>query len=351
MPFETNAWKSMVIQGRYPEARFVNFNTYNVSGAVSGTIADKDIVPDPGSANPFATPDATGPRNYTLTVSSSAVDSPNALRAESPLAFVVFRIYLPDQGADRTGGMGLPVVSLVAANGDTRRLEPCPFADAETSLPNLITLLRAGGFPRAADFLDRIFTASKQTPLAASLCNPAATGPTAVNFSPSSGSEFFANPQTKYLETAGLCLQPGKVLVVRGKAPVFPNTYLGGSVLQPAFDGQIQLRYWSMCNNNAVIPNPVVACQADFETGRGPDQFYTYLVSSGSAAPPWIPPGVTWLPWGAAIFPKSFMFRNILPTQFAVEGDYIPRGMFCDENLFRTGGWQACFASARSATR
>src|SRR6185312_3711510 len=157
MPFETNAWKSMVIQGRYPEARFVNFNTYNVSGAVSGTIADKDIVPDPGSANPFATPEATGPRNYTLTVSSSAVDSPNALRAESPLAFVVFRIYPPDQGADRTGGMGLPVVSLVAANGDTRRLEPCPFADAETSLPNLITLLRAGGFPRAADFLDRIF--------------------------------------------------------------------------------------------------------------------------------------------------------------------------------------------------
>ena len=34
----------------------------------------------------------------------------------------------------------------------------------------------------------------------------------------------------------------------QGKSPGFPNTYplppLGGSVFQPAFDDQIQLRYW-----------------------------------------------------------------------------------------------------------
>ena len=161
-----------------------------------------------------------------------------------------------------------------------------------------------------------------------------------------SGSEFFANPQTRYLETAGLCLQPGRLLVIRGKAAVFPNTYVGGSVFQPAFDGQIQLRYWSMCNNYQTIPNPVVACRADFETSLDRNQFYTYVVSDNETAPSWLPGAVTWLPWGATSFPKSLMFRNILPLQFTVEGDYIPRGVFCDQVLFKNRGWEGCFAAA-----
>src|SRR5690349_9001320 len=119
-----------------------------------------------------------------------------------------------------------------------------------------------------------------------------------------SGSEFFANPQTRYLETAGLCLQPGRLLVIRGKAAVFPNTYVGGSVFQPAFDGQIQLRYWSMCNNEGVIPYPVVACAADFETRLGPDESYTYVISNDPAPPTWLPAGATWLPWGSVAVPK-----------------------------------------------
>lgn len=346
MPFDTGAWKSMLIQGKYPEARFANFNSYTAAGALSSTIVDEDIIPDPGSTNPFAVPSATGLRNYTLTISSSASNAPNTLRAEGGLAFVVFRVYLPDQGVHRTGGMGLPVVSLVAPSGDVRRLEPCPFAEAETSLPDLVSLLRAGGFFGAADLLERILRAAQQRPLTASHCNPGEATPAAVSFGPSSGSEFFANPQTRYLETAGLCSEPGSILVIRGKAPVFPNTYLGGSVFQPAFDGQIQLRYWSMCNNHQMIPNPVVECRADFETGLDQDRFYTYVVSSDPAAPSWIPPGVTWLPWGATGSPKGLMFRNILPIQFAVAGDYIPRGVFCSEALFRSRGWQGCFAAA-----
>ena len=80
------------------------------------------------------------------------------------------------------------------------------------------------------------------------------------------GVNFFPNPQTTYFQTANLCFQPDQILVIRGKALVFPNTYLGGSVFQPTFDDQIQLRYWSMCNNVGVLPYPVVACDADAMT-------------------------------------------------------------------------------------
>jgi hypothetical protein len=53
-------------------------------------------------------------------------------------------------GRDKTGGVGLPTVTLTDLSGNSRALRPCPFADAETSLPNLIFLLEAAGMSDAA---------------------------------------------------------------------------------------------------------------------------------------------------------------------------------------------------------
>jgi hypothetical protein len=168
-----------------------------------------------------------------------------------------------------------------------------------------------------------------------------------VPFPPATlGADFFPNPQTTYLETPGFCFQPGKILVIRGKAAVFPDTYSGGSVFQPAFDGQIQLRYWSMCNNVRVVPYPVVGCQADFETRRDQNQFYTYVVSNDPGPPPWLPAGANWIPWGPTTLPQNLIFRNVLPSNFAPTGDYVPRGVFCDQAVFINGGAAACFAAA-----
>jgi hypothetical protein len=71
MPFNTQAWKEMVIRGIYPQARFFNFDTYTDRGLVTDTIVDKDILPDPGSTNPFATMAASGSQNYSVTLSAS----------------------------------------------------------------------------------------------------------------------------------------------------------------------------------------------------------------------------------------------------------------------------------------
>jgi hypothetical protein len=72
----------------------------------------------------------------------------------------------------------------------------------------------------------------------------------------------FPNADNKYIAGANLCFEPEKVIVVRSKAAAFPDTHSGAPVWQPP--GQftkVQVRYWSMCNNDQVKPFPVVACE------------------------------------------------------------------------------------------
>jgi hypothetical protein len=347
MPLDTSRWRAVVINGTYPNARFFNFNTYSATGALIDSIVDANL--QPGDANPFATPAPAGSGNYILSIGSNASGSENVLSTGgAPFVFIVYRVYLADQGKDRTGGVGLPAVSLTDLSGNTRNLQPCPFANAETSLPNLILLLRAAGFSNAANFLDQILTLANRSAIAA--CSVGQPSPAPVIFSTNvPGANFFPNPQTTYFQTTNVCYEPNEVLVVRGKAPVYPDTYLGGSVFQPApgLVGPIQLRYWSMCNNDGVIPYPVVACQADVATNLDTNQFYTYVISADPAPPLWLPAGATWLPWGPTAPPITLIFRAIMPEPgFSVTGDYVPTGALCSQTHVQNGGWQGCFAAA-----
>jgi hypothetical protein len=342
MPLDLSRWRAMIIHGQYADARFFNFATYTATGSLVDTIYDAEIVADAGSTNPFAEPGPEIAGNYTVTIGAANPGPGNFLSAGgSRFAFIVYRIYLPDQGRDRTGGVGVPAVTLTDFSGNSRPLRPCPFADAETSLGNLILLLEAAGMSDAAKFLGEILTLANQSPLGT--CSSNQAGPTAVTFSSAvPGANFFPNPQTTYFQTANLCFRPNQVLVIRGKAPVFPDTYMGGSVFEPA---GIQLRYWSMCNNVGVLPYPVVACEADAMTELDQSQYYTYVVSN-DPAPPSVP-GVTWLPWGPTSFPITLILRNILPENgFMLAGDYLPMGVFCDQSTFVMEGWQGCFAAA-----
>ncbi len=78
MPFDTTNWKAMIIRGKYPDARFFNFDTYIATGSVTDSIIDSDITPANGSTNPFATPEANnGSQNYTIAVGANTIGSPN----------------------------------------------------------------------------------------------------------------------------------------------------------------------------------------------------------------------------------------------------------------------------------
>src|SRR5580704_3317383 len=191
MPLDLNHWRQMVIHGQYPDARFFNFSTYTATGSFIDTIYDAKITPDLGSANRFTEGSPDNPGNYTVTIGATNPGSSNLLSVTgSRFAFVVYRVYLPDFGVDRTGGVGVPAVTLTDFNGSSRTLKPCPFADAEVSLGNLILLLEAGGTTDAARFLGQILSLANQSPLGT--CSTNQAGPTVVTFGAAPRREFFS---------------------------------------------------------------------------------------------------------------------------------------------------------------
>ncbi len=257
------------------------------------------------------------------------------------------RVIAPNQGMDKTGGVGVPAVRFVARNGNALRPQPCPFAAAESSLGNMITILFASGFSDAAAFLQNILSAAGLPVSITGGCAPGApAGPAAVTFGPAPGTNFFPDPVT-YLSSNSECVfSTSEGAHSQGMAFVFPNTYVGGSIFEPAFDTQVQARYWSMCNNDGVIPYPVIGCEADYETKLDQSQFYTYDVSPDPAPPSWLPADATWLPWGPVTVPITVIFRSILTEFSTIPADFYPKGALCDQALFIAQGWRGCFTAA-----
>jgi hypothetical protein len=343
MAVDTNRWKAMVVTGQYPRSRFFSFATYLEGGGVVDSMVDANIAADAGSGNPFA-PGASGEaRNYTLTIDGNAGASGNHIRwGSTPVAYVIYRIYVADRGLSRMGGLALPGVALVGADGTAHPIAACPSGSIAGGLRDLITALEG-----------------RLASLAPAPCPTGASQQHVVTFatSPNSGGSLFPNPANTYVAARGLCYEPGRVIVVRGKAAVFPDTYNGASIFQAAIEGDIQMRYWSLCNNEQRFPFPVVACQPDHSTRLDDQGFYTYVVSpdeSGTTPPTppsWVPADATWLPWGERGIANDLLFREMLPvTNFLLTGDYYPEGVLCDQQVFAMQGWRACFAAAGVTT-
>ncbi|HEX2033073.1 MAG TPA: hypothetical protein VHS99_02720, partial [Chloroflexota bacterium] len=373
MPFD-DQWGEMTITGSYPKARFMSFTIHyflnSETNEVGDHLYDAQISPDPGGANPFVPPGG-GDGTYTLIVTRGQTEADtNVLRVSADSAWVVYRVYLPDQGENSLGGVPLPTVTLNDRDGGTHPLEPCSRINDFDGLIQLV----AQFFPPPVFPLGFELPATSPEPstdrlwLAAVSNIPAWLAP---------------NPDNKYVGILGVDLQPGRVVVIRGKAPGFPDTYAGSPIWEPApgFD-DVQLRYWSLCQNDLVLPFPTVQCVADLRTWLDEDGFYTFVISDDLFAPDWVPADVTWLPWGDELVPKAIVFRNMLPAagfgqsaQSAIDagcalalnlpdvpseaeveqagrctqdvmGDYYPVAGWCDEPVFIEGGWQACFAVA-----
>jgi hypothetical protein len=119
--FKSNGTVGYRVRSEFPHAAFLSYTVYD-GALLHAALIDHDITPDPGSTNPFLAgavvhaPD----RSYTLTVlPDGAPDSsmPNPIHTPLPahrgqLATVVLveRIYLPEPGEDRFGGIEAPII-------------------------------------------------------------------------------------------------------------------------------------------------------------------------------------------------------------------------------------------------
>ena len=383
MPFDATAWKSLIIKGTFPTARFFSFATYVAQGSVVDSINDVAIDPRVGSTNPFRPGPDAELHKYTITISRDPAEpgeTNHVMLGDTPLAWIIYRIYLPDQGLNRKAGVALPRVILVAQDGSRHPVPQCPFTKPSVQLSFMLAELRAAGFGTDADSTQTKFSEGDPGGLPTDeTCQPQDQ---VVFWIPKNTGGLFPNPANKYIAAPGLCFDSGKVVVVRGRAAVFPDTYDGGAIWEPAMPGKIRMRYWSLCNNDQITPFPVVSCQPDATTNLDLDGYYTYVLGEGDTAPTSLPSKATWVPWGLKDQPNILILRNMLPKrtfdnsiQTAIAAgcvvdnqsgvtpprdevvaagecaqqvmqEYYPRAVFCDKQRLLDQGWNACFAAA-----
>jgi hypothetical protein len=371
MPFDSTQFDTMTIKGTYPDVRYFSLVVYKTSGpgqpveGVAGSLYDAEIAPDPGSSNPFVGPGA-GNGTWTIVVSHGGTTSGNTIGFSSDFVWVFLRMYVPsadpsEGGHTLTGGVPLPTIS-VTEDGNTQELPTC---SPIQKLPDVEALL-SGLFP--VDLQGTEGTPSSDRLWFAPVINPPAVMP---------------NPDNKYLAMLpGDHYQPGRIIVIRGKAPGFPNTFNGSPIWKPSRGFRaVDLRYWSLCNNDFVLPVPVDGCLADLTTNVE-GGYYTVVMSDDLLRPNWLRPDINWLAYGDEQYPKLVLFRNMLPApnfRFSVQEtlnpvngcgfdlassfpkipasddlrtagqcaqgvmrDYYPVAAWCNKSTFIHGGWQAC---------
>jgi len=369
MPFDEQ-YDTMTIKGTYPNARYVSFAVYDTNDQrnsvnIAGILYDANIAPDPGSINPFVEP---GGHNgtYTVVISRTGPTSGNTIAVGSDFAWVLMRLYVPSydpsqSGRTLTGGVPLPTIS-VTENEASQELDVCFPVNKPTDVSSLLESIFPPGFDlpdQGAPLSDRLWFAPPKRP-------PMALWP---------------NPDNKYILTLpGDEYQPGRIIVIRGKAPGFPGTFDGSPIWVPSPGFQsVDVRFWSMCLSEFSLPLSTVNCMTDLTTDLQAG-YYTTVISNDLIRPKWLPPNINWLPWGDEQYPKIIFFRNMLPAAnfpYAIQdaiavdgctfafdfpalvldrqkidsagectqgvmGDYYPVAAWCDKSTFERGGWQAC---------
>lgn len=351
--------------GRYADARYFSYNTYDVSSAPNDALADYEIAPDAGAANPFRAETRLDPAipsggRYTVTLSFDAPvapRAPNTLYAgdlvnlhslaipNAALALLVYRTYVPAEGRAADGGVGLPVV---AVNLDGERYALAERADCGEQFNAALAALGA------AD-LNALINDSDVPELPGGPDFPLATDPPGFQVFRGFVVGFFSNVHNRYLY-ALFSRKFGALYLVRGKAPAIPRDAAAG-----------QLRYWSICQNEFVTQR-VTGCVADHAATLDASGYYNVVVSDGADRPSNARPeeGFDWLSWGAW-YDGEIIYRHMLPDPAfaqaiqrvdadeqtdAVMGDYFPVATYCDRATFEAAAGQTpaqVFEACRSS--
>ncbi len=340
------------IRGRYPEARYFSFHSYDSLTRPTGGLADFEIDPVHGR-NPFRRGATTGKSGrYRVTVEPTAAPvSPaaNTLYAgateegvPNPTGLLIYRVYAADDPDDPRGSVPLPDISVHPLGGAPQPLSRCIPAPPPAG-GDIAAALRNLEFPEA---LPRVIPYP-----------PAENPPRWRPFRGFIGSGFFFS--NRHIGAYGLLhisRQYGEVVVFRGRAPSFPDTAAGE---RPS--ARRQMRYWSICQNELVTQR-YVACTADHETPLDRRRRFTVVISDPGDRPvnATAERGVAWLPWGGT-YDGAVIYRHMLARDTfahswravpegvdpaASMGAYYPRATYCTTADFEAGGWRACAAAA-----
>jgi hypothetical protein len=327
----------MTIHGTFPQARNMSFTVYHLSGAVrGGHLYDAQIVPDAGGVNPFQTGES-GTGTYTLHVVAAptpADPAPNTLYTNTQATTdveLVYRVYDATDPSSPEGGVPLPQTTTTFDGNPVQVNQPC----VGYGQPSTVSRGSAGMPTPARTRYDARSVSTEPTWVTAKI------------------SAVFADPDNAYL-SATIHAEDGQLIVMQAQMPTFPNTNAGQPAWTPA-----EVRYWSICENNGVLP-VVVACSADFDSVESGDTA-TFVISTPSNRPPnaTAAAGVNWLPWGSSPY-GVIIYRQMLAdpsfaesiasvpaggSAMATMGPYVPRIAYCSDAEFAAAGAAGCLGS------
>jgi len=369
------------IEGRFPQARYMSLHSYTEGGAPYDHVMDVDIAADGGSENPYLSGAYTDTMAYTLRVVQGEAPqdrAPNTVYLgpvekvdRSPM---LLRHYIPETGDDLTGGAGLPAVTLVMPDGarmmgqvacdalgspgpdDPQRVVISP-ALAQEDYDRMLEK------PEVAEnylgtqktewdvFWDpRINLMAFMSPALQDVMKTAAR----VGFIPKT-SGFYANLDNQYVSIV-LNEDFGEVVVLQAQMPRTPA--LGADMGRP---DEYDLRYWSLCSNEALVTTRFSDCLYDSEVTLDAERAYTIVVSKAANRPVNAREecGVTWLDWGdagdGAGHPQitAMLLRNMAPNpafgsavqdiegpgfEATTMGPYLPAPAYTSKALFEGRG-------------
>ncbi len=332
--------------GKYAHARYLSINSYDaVLGAPTDSLNDVQIVPDPGSENPFlpgANRNSGHNRNFTVTILNEfspedpSQREPNTLYAKAgdeDELVLAWRIYVTDKKRDITGGVGLPEPRVILASGEVLDAEasyavlsidpttlPVMLMDPQTyyALREGLVLAQYGviappNYPATnPPVFKKVFNVNESVSCSfvgqfLGMCNPA----------PEYSVGQWANLDNQYMSVT-VNRGYGEIVVIRGKAPVTPETYRR----VPFMQGDVDMRYWSITTNESIATTKVADGIYDEQAPIDENGYYTIVVSLPADRPQnaQIRNGVTWLEWpengdGAGhLDDANLMIRNMLPS-------------------------------------
>lgn len=294
---------TLKLNGEYPYARYMSFNSYRDDASSAFALGDREIKPNSGAINPFI-PGAqrnSENRGYQFEIAAGAapvIPLDNVLydfAADGTEATLLYRVYVPNEGRDATGGVGLPDPELTLSSGEVLTGQNlCDTLQAEQELL-AIPFIPADTYARfrqnnsAKD--NPTWRAFYNTPFNLQCVFLDQCGGNPVRQSP-----FFANLENQYVSTTiDRDIKP--VAVIRGKIPTVPATLQGNDFFD---NDQAQLRYWSLCQNE-YYSQKVTGCLYDEQVTTNPDGFYTIVTSLPEDRPNNVTDecGIGYLPWSA----------------------------------------------------
>ncbi len=363
------------LRGQYPHARYSSLNAYESSGGVpTGSIPDREIKPDKGSVNTSlpGRDRKAKKRSWTVRVLGAAAPAKPARNtlyaAPSSEAYqdIIYRVYVPDKGRNRAGGVPVPRPELVLSDGTVLTGKAlCAAINSNhdykannVPLPLYNSLVNSPGKDPLTNPAEPKFGFIKffNLPLSLARYRTQAEFDAAWETNPNEVGTLYANNDARYM-TGAFSTRFGKVLVIRGSMPTTPKTWHGNRRAREA-----QLVEWDMCTLESLATTRTHRCLFDEQIPlKGKQRRYTIVVAKAADRPSNAKRkcGVAFLPAdpdgdGAGRLDAGLLLtRNVIPAKSfkhsiqkvtspynaaRIMGRYYPRGKYSSKADFQKLG-------------